>query len=214
MKKLLFFFGALLITSSTFAQFEYGVKAGANASYLTHSELDIKTGVALGGFLNYRFNKTLSLGTELMFSQQGVKIREEGRFLNESMEYNTADYYKAYKLNYLNIPLMAKVNLYKGFYTNAGVQMGILLQDIYKLDVEGMDEHDKKTSLSDYKDVTPMDFGMNVGLGYEHKSGLVLDVRYNLGFINALKNETDKHMNSVFQATVGYRFGKTKSTED
>lgn len=213
MKKLVILLGILLSTASSFAQFEYGAKVGANASYLINSELDIKPGLAAGGFVYYKLNKTFSFGAELMYSGQGVQISETGRFPNSDNEPVSADYYKAYKLHYLNIPFITKVNVYKGFYTELGFQMGWLLNGTYEIDVEGMDYRDETVNLKEYKDLNKLDLGMNFGLGYEHKSGFLVDVRYNLGFRNTFTNEDQNYLNSVVQTTVGYKFGKAKKVQ-
>ncbi len=94
-------------------------------------------------------------------------------------------------LNYLNIPLMGKYYLTKGFSLETGPQIGFLLS-----------AKDKDTDVKGA--FNTVDFGVNFGLGYKLDNGLHFGVRYNLGLsdINSIDSFTDK--NRVFQLSVGY----------
>ena len=63
--------------------------------------------------------------------------------------------------------------------------------------------------LTDYKDfVKSVDFGFNVGLGYEFTENRFAGARYNLGLsdINDVNGSNDKIGNGVFQLSFGYKF--------
>ena len=55
-------------------------------------------------------------------------------------------------------------------------------------------------------DIPSMDFAIPLGVSYEY-SHVVLDARYNFSLTNAISvlGESTKH--SVFQITLGYKFG-------
>ncbi len=215
MKKLFFLLSTIFITAASFGQFEYSVKAGGNAAYLTKSGYEIKYGLAAGGQVYYRLNKTVSFGTELIYSNQGIKNEGMGWFYDESANENVRrDYYKAYHLHYLNIPFMSKFNIYKGFYGAVGPQLSFLMKGTYVLDVQDLDAVDKTEDIKNYKDLKSSDFGVVFDMGYEHKSGVFMDVRYNFGFIKVYEGEENGYHNSALQATVGYKFGKPKETAE
>ena len=99
------------------------------------------------------------------------------------------------KLNYLRIPIMAKYYVMQGLSLQAGPEIAF------------------KAGGDDIKDfVTSMDYGLGVGAGYELSSGLMFDVRYNLGLadINDFPDGSgfeDAKLNTVsFNIGLGYRF--------
>ena len=123
----------------------------------------------------------ISLG--LMYSQQG----------NNSMVYdlqpaNGNMYRYKFKMDYLNIPILANYYLFKGLAVKAGIQPGFRI-------------HDNISSLITQKS---FDLSIPVGLSYESKN-VCLDARYNYGLTDGMKGYNQK--NSVFQITLGYKFG-------
>ena len=98
-------------------------------------------------------------------------------------------------LSYLNIPLMGKYYVTKGFSIEAGPQIGFLLA--------------AKNEKTDVKDsFNTFDFGVNFGLGYKLENGINFGARYNLGLsdINNLDISSNKNKNGVFQLSIGYFF--------
>ena len=92
---------------------------------------------------------------------------------------------KAYNMHYLNIPILA---------VKAGIQPGFLVGAKHN-----------GNSFSD--GCKKFDFAIPVGLSYEI-SNIVFDARYNIGLTKTAKGDNvEKTKNSVFQFTVGYKFG-------
>lgn len=117
-----------------------------------------------------------------MYSQQG----------NNSMVYNLQPangnmYRYKFKMDYLNIPILANYYLFKGLAVKAGIQPGFKI-------------HDNISSSMTHS----FDLSIPVGLSYEYKN-VCLDARYNYGLTNFQKGYDQK--NSVFQITLGYKFG-------
>ena len=130
---------------------------------------------------------------ELLYSSQGSDYDESDEGFDVS---------GTVKVDYLNIPVMAKYYVVEGFSIEAGPQIGFLLSATDEYDNE---EDDIKEFLKG------TDFGVNLGVGYKLENGLNFGARYNLGLSDNLDVddfETDgaEYKNSVIQISVGYFF--------
>lgn len=159
MRKLFFASILLLLLQSASAQLQMGIKAGANISNFTggdfeNVEKEALVGVYGGAYLRFRFFDFLALQPELLFSNQGAKLK------SATEEFDA-------KINYVNIPVM--VQFYFGnFYLEAGPQVGFKVsEDIPDQTIEDF----AKSS----------DFSAAFGLGYESKIGLGISGRYTAG---------------------------------
>ncbi len=103
-------------------------------------------------------------------------------------------------MDYINIPILANVYLYKGLALKAGIQPGFNVIDKYKISGGGASV---TGNMSDILDIKRFDFSIPIGISYEH-SNVVIDARYNFGFTEAF-DDTDFN-NRVFQLTLGYKF--------
>ncbi len=146
----------------------------------------MKVGLVAGAELEYQATDMLGIAAGLNYAMQGTAIEDEDDNMN---------------LDYLNIPIRAKVYVAPGFSFNAGVQLGILTRAKFG-DID----------LKDYS--KSVDFSIPLGASYEI-SNVVIDARYNLGLTKiadkdkAIKNGFDDvsdSKNSVIMLTVGYRF--------
>ncbi|MCK5816320.1 MAG: PorT family protein [Flavobacteriaceae bacterium] len=158
-----------------------GVKGGLNLSSISGDnteEIDAVTAFHFGIMAEIPFSNKFSFQPELIYSGQGYRIND-----------NTV------VSNYLNIPLMGKYYLTKGFSLEAGPQIGFLLS----AKNEGIDIKDSYNKVY---------FGVNFGLGYKLDNGLNFGARYNLGLsdINNIDGFTSKNKNDIFQLSVGYFF--------
>jgi hypothetical protein len=196
MKKL-FLFAALALFSLTFsiAQVNFGAKAGVNFSDITGDDVDSftgRTGFHVGFVAEIMITETFAFQPEIMYSAQGSDYEES--FEGES-------YTGEAPIDYINVPLMAKLYVGEGgFSVEAGPQIGLLMSAKFKEDGEEIDIKD---------DLKSTDFGVNLGLGYKMESGLNFGARYNLGLSNANDSDLDggaEYKNSVIQVSVGYFF--------
>ncbi|MDU8887273.1 porin family protein [Yeosuana sp. MJ-SS3] len=173
----------------------YGLKAGLNASTIRGDDtdnLDPRIGFQFGGFAEFCFDEVVAIQPELLYSQQGAKYSESD------------GYDGTFKLDYINVPVMAKFNLGENFAIEAGPQAGILISA--KDDYESSGD----SGVDDIKDdIKNIDYGASFGISYDFDSGYVLGARYNLGFadINDFSgSESFKNHNGVFQFYVGFKF--------
>jgi hypothetical protein len=193
MKKLLFFTAIVLFgfTYVSAQDINFGAKAGVNFATITGDDLDSfssRTAFHLGFVAEIGITETFSFQPELLYSAQGS-------------DYSEDSFEGSLKVDYLNLPLMAKFYVAEGFSLEAGPQVGFLLsaKDVYD---DGED---------DWKDITKgIDFGLNFGVGYKLENGLNFGARYNLG-LSDLNDDPDSQAdsafkNSVIQAYVGFFF--------
>ena len=163
---------------------KFGVKAGVNFANLygdnTEAIDPITSILNFGLVAEIPLSEKLSFQPEIMYSTQGYGVDDN-----------------IVSLNYLNLPLMGKYYVTKGFSVEAGPQLGFLLS---------AKDEDTDTDLKD--NFKTVDFGVNLGLGYKLDNGLNFGARYNLGLsnINAIDGSSDAYKNGVFQVTIGYFF--------
>jgi len=150
MKKLIVVLMSVLLASFAFAQFDLGIKLGANYSYIDSEEFDAQvyidqfsdlqniTGFVGGGFAIIGFGN-FGIQLEGLFSMEGFSIEGivEG---TEGIENTTI------RTNYLNAVAMARYNIDLAIaapYIAAGVNVGIPLGDAViegaEIDLENFD---------------------------------------------------------------------------
>ena len=180
----------------------YGMKGGMNVATLTGDETDTKSliGLHIGGFMEYKVNDKFAIQPELLFSMQGTRYE-----YSEFDGFDTYDVEDKFKLNYLNIPIMAKYYATKKFNIEAGPQIGFLLSAKYEYSdsVYGSGEENVKEF------VKSVDFGLNLGVGFDFTDNIFAGARYSFGLsnINDLGDYDDfKSYNGVFSLSAGYKF--------
>ena len=160
---------------------EFGAKVGVNFSSIrgdNSSKMEPVTAFNFGIVSEIPISEKFSFQPELLYSGKGFSIGDD-----------------VVSLNYLDIPLMGKYYLTKGFSVEAGPQIGFLLSA-------------KRESLDVKESYNTVDFGMNLGIGYKLQNGLNFGVRYNLGLsdFNNIIDLTNKNKIDVVQVSIGYRF--------
>lgn len=174
MKKLVLLAAVLLSSVGVFAQHEVGSiniqpKVGINIADMTDvDDSDARIGFVVGAEAEYQVSDLFSITGGLLYSQQGTEINDH-----------------KFKLDYLNVPILANVYVVKGLAVKLGIQPAFNINDD---DIEG---------------VKSFDFAIPVGASYEY-SNFQLDARYNWGVTKAFDEGDSKH--SVFQITLGYKF--------
>ena len=226
MKKVTSFIVALMAAIGAFAQpaagtFSITPKIGVNVATITNDAYQrtyqfdrnyetTMNGMSTIGFTGgveagYQVSKAFAITAGVLYSQQG---RERDGSITAS-DLTLKDKSK-FKLDYLNVPILANVYLFKGFAVKAGIQPGFLLsaKSKYNVTATGLAAAFDKHNEVDAKDhCNTFDFAVPVGISYEFYN-IVVDARYNIGTtkINNDKEKTDEsYHNGVFQLTVGYK---------
>jgi hypothetical protein len=192
-RSLFFSIAAFLCCSFTLqaqVNVNFGLKGGANFSTFIGSEaLTEETLIAphLGALAQITIGEdnegflSYALQPEIVYSMQGAKIDNQKTVLS-----------------YVNIPIMIQRYVASsGFYIESGPQVGFLVSAKAKAD--GISA-DIKSELK------PVDFALNVGLGYKFGSGFGINARYNIGLTSIDKNGSDVK-NATISAVLFYVLG-------
>jgi len=197
-KKLLTIFAITAVTAGAFAQekeaspkVSFGVKAGFNQTIITNVD-DIvgKSGFHIGGVAEAKFSKRFALQGELLYTSMGGKLESGGYPF-------TSSYSGKVKMNYIAVPVMAKVFVTNVFNIQAGPQFNFAVK------TEGeINGHTGDIGSA----VNKFDLGLNAGLGFDFSNNLFLDARAHFGLIDVFKDVPTSNKNFAFMVGVGYKF--------
>lgn len=217
MKKItLTLLGLVAFSTSALAQQEvkFGPKAGVNFANLNGDVEDNKMliGFHVGAFAEIKFNDKFAIQPEIVYSAQGTKMDYSETLMGITYSTETDT-----KINYINVPIMAKYYIVPSFAVEAGPYVGFVASANSKgsSTVAGVTtEYDE-----DFKDeINTVDFGLGFGASYNMDNGFFIGARYNLGLTTVDKDYTEtvggiqvnveaaNIKNGVIQVGVGYKF--------
>lgn len=191
------------------SKIRFGIKAGINFANIYEEETGFdygnRTGIHFGGMVQIPISKKIFFQPELLYSMQGstAMIPEEETELTM-------------KMDYINIPMMVKYNLFKRLNVEAGPQVGFLLSS--KIVANYSDEDaffEDGLTLDDKEFKNKVDFSIGLGASYDFTKNIFAAVRYNIGVSNVYKKGTEiidddgtygTSRNGVFQLSLGYKF--------
>ena len=168
----------------------FGFKGGYNYSSFNgdvakDNTLKGLSGFYVGALLELPLGDVISLQPEVIYSRQGAAW-EQKNILGE--------FKKDLKLDYLNIPVMAKVNL-GPLFLQGGVQFGFLVgKPETSSTVNGL----RVTEQVDKDAYAAFDFGVGAGLGVNLSQHFFVEARYTHSLTNAL----DPNNNSLKNAHI------------
>lgn len=177
----------------------FGVKGGVNFANVTGADnwnTNARTSFHVGAVAEMPLADIFSLQVEALYSGQGFEADRRG-----------PDGDKAeFQLDYINVPVLAKVYVTKGLSIEAGPQFSFLVNEEFDLNPNSGDgDIDFNNTRLDAEN---FEFGVVGGLTFQTEFGLFATGRYNYGFTEIFRNSEvakDIH-NSVFQIGVGYKF--------
>jgi len=172
----------------------FGVKGGVNFATVTGDDFDSpdsRTSFHAGVFAEFPLASIFSIQVEALYSGQGFKTDVNGGIFggNGKVEY---------QLDYINVPVLAKIYLIEGLSIEAGPQFSFKVNEEIDADANA-DGGDL-----DVNEAEDFDFGVAAGLTFQTKMGLFASGRYTLGVTDIIKDQDVK--NSVFQLGLGYKF--------
>lgn len=183
----------MIATLSASAQNEVGQftlkpMAGINLATLTGlNDNKMRVGLVAGVEAEYGVAENFELSLGLLYSMQGTKWKE-------------GDVTDTYKMDYINIPILANYYVTKGLAIKAG------LQPAFKASAKNKISGGNASAEATMDGVSGFTLSIPLGLSYEYE-GFVFDARYNLGVTKVFKENGDKTpKNSVIMFTVGYKF--------
>lgn len=170
----------------------FGVKGGVNFATVTRGDNvdspDSRTSFHVGAVAEMPINDMFSIQAEALYSGQGFKLDFDG-----------PDGDKAeFQLDYINVPVLAKIYVTKGLSLEVGPQFSFLVNEEFDTNPFSNDGDVNLESAEEF------DFGVAGGLTFQTEMGLFATGRYTYGLTEIYKDSDLR--NSVFQIGVGYKF--------
>jgi opacity protein-like surface antigen len=185
-------------------QLSFGVKGGASFSNIIKTDdsdfkTDYLTGFNAGIFVSIPIIDRLSFQPELTFSQKGYKSDRTGILSNGTLTQTT---------NWIEVPILAKIEVVKGFNLYAGPQVSFLSKTTNKY--EGTFGMAEQTTIEDDADQFKKSIlGGVLGAGFDITQKVSLNGRYGLDFQKNNENgttSTPEFKNQVWQVGLGLKF--------
>ena len=184
-----------LTTTISFAQAQFGIKAGFNSSAIGTSESELnemmssRIGLQFGGVVTIPFTDAVQLRTGAIYNQKGATIDFFGGDITIA-------------LDYLEVPVDFAFMLGDGgFALSAGPYFAFLMSSKVKFDGES----------EDFDDAKAMDVGLNFGASFTIQESMIIDARYGMGLTNLSDDSTlaDDYveLNGVLSVSFAYMFG-------
>ncbi|OIV41355.1 porin family protein [Flavobacterium johnsoniae] len=159
---------------------EFGVKGGFNMSNLRDSGDDIDDDKTLYGFnagvyATLPISDFVAIQPEVLFTTKGAELEYNSAFASGSAKF---------KLNYIEVPLLVRVNVTKNFNIHAGGYASYLVSS----KVKGVGDFEFEEEI-DRDDLNKFDAGIAMGVGVDF-SPLSIGLRYNYGLTTVGKERT------------------------
>lgn len=177
----------------------FGIKAGVNTAGIYYPD----------GKISYTSNYSPNVGFISDFSLTN-KLYIQGEMLYNRKfaplfpPVGVGSYMITSKLDYIDVPVVAKYNLFKNFAIEAGPQLGILLRKKHFLvthpnNIEQIQE-------IEVNNVNNLELSGVIGLQYKFTNSLFAQFRYSHGLTDVYKNYWAKVKNSIIGLSLGYLF--------
>ncbi|MFI2742056.1 porin family protein [Zhouia sp. PK063] len=208
MKK--FFLGAALAVfaiTGTYAQVDkgspsVGAKGGVNISTFTGDDIgekDTRTSFNAGLVFELPVSERFSIQPEVLYSAQGYTILKVDQENFADVDDNTE-----YQLDYIQVPVLAKIYLVDGLSVEAGPSFNFKVnEEIDRAPTEDGGDIDISNEDSNIND---FEFGLAGGLSYKFNNGFFLSGRYSYGVTKLIKDSDADIHNSVWQFGLGFMF--------
>lgn len=181
-----------------------GIKAGVNLTNMyvqDVSDENMKVGLNLGFFAKLPLTRGFSIQPELLYSSKGAK-ETYNNFLQGSGEYR-------FSLNYIELPVLAVINVGKNFNLHAGPYISYLASvNIKNMDNEGNIEGTDELNAENFN---RLDYGVAGGFGVDIQN-FTIGARYSYGLreigkSGSLSGELTKDSkNSAISLYIGFGF--------
>ena len=181
---------------------KFGLKAGVNLANLYVDDVEdenFKVGFTGGLFAKLPVTRGFSIQPELLYSNKGAKATYDNIFAEGEYRFN---------LHYIELPVMAVINVVKNLNIHAGPYVSYLAA----ANVTRLDDDNNVDNVRDLKadNFNRIDYGLAGGLGLDFQN-LTIGARYNYGLReigeSGLSGEVTKNSkNSVINVYLGFAF--------
>ena len=166
-----------------------GIKGGVNFSNMYTEDVDdnnVLTSFNAGLYVNLPISNFISIQPELLFSRKGSELTYNNAF---------ADGTAKFKLNYIEVPVLLKLNLTKNFNIHAGPYFAYLIDaQVTNETASGNFNFEDNFNNEDFNKI---DTGIAVGIGVDFNM-IGIGARYNYGLTTVGKEKTFAGTNYTF----------------
>ncbi len=151
---------------------QVGVKGGVNFSNLYSDDVDdnnVLTSFNAGFYASIPLTSSLAFQPEFLYSRKGAELEYDNAFASGATKF---------KLNYIEVPLLLKINLTDNINVHAGPYFAYLIDA--KVTDENSDGDINFEEEFDNDDFNKFDVGLSAGLGFDFNS-IGIGARYNYG---------------------------------
>src|SRR5690606_18301155 len=180
MKKLflpVLFFSVVALSSAQESN-SFGIKGGVNFSNLYTEEVDDRNllfGFNAGLVAVLPFGEFLAIQPEILFSGKGAELKYNNAFVEGKAKF---------RLNYIEVPVLLRVNLTNSFSIQAGPYIAYLIDANVKNETNNeLFDFEENLDTDDFK---KFDYGLSGGVELEF-SPISIGARYNYGVANVGK---------------------------
>jgi hypothetical protein len=211
---------AIVFSFSSFAQIQYGIKAGVNFAnwkgefmesldnVITLSngfvQSQMKPGICVGGFAELPIAQGFSIQPGLYYSQKGYML--QGDLSVEKLNFLSANAKAQVQSHYIDIPVLLKAEPIKGLQLYAGPQISYLANSNLHVNAGVLGFSLLNTKLDITDQFQSWDMAIVGGVGYQFENGLNIHASYDHGLKRLDANENFRTFNRVYKLGIGYKF--------
>lgn len=204
MRKIVFFgFLTIFILGKSNAQADQslpqiGIKGGVNFSTITGGDFedgkDPRTSFNVGLLAELPITDHFSIQPEVLYSAQGFDIRQN----------DDGDDWE-YQLDYIQVPILAKIYLIKGLSVEAGPQFGFKVNE--EVDYNPNDDGGDIEIDPDDSTIKKFDTSIAAGAAYKFDNGFFISGRYTYGLTDIFEDDSLLNLNNVNAKNAVWQFG-------
>ena len=199
--------GVASANAQDFPQTAFGIKGGLNLTNFTKDDKitdeKLRAGFNAGIYGRFALTDGFSIQPEVLYATQGNKQTFKGNFVGFNYDYTGTT-----NLGYIQVPVLAVVNIIPNFNIHAGPYAGFLVTNKFTLD--NNNNGGSNTSDINSDSFNKVDYGLAGGIGVDI-SKLHIGARYLYGLQNVGKDQTSNgfsynafaQKNSGFQIYLG-----------
>lgn len=207
MKKLMILAAfAFLGMQHTQAQIVYSPEAGINLSKIVGSKggnSDVyKLGYKFGFNVEFSIAQNTSLAPGLFYTTKGSMHKSEIAGIKSKASSN---------LGYMEVPIniLYRLPVSSGnILVNVGPYVSYAINGSSTTEIDGLPKTTSKINFgSKNSETNPLDYGFNVGAGYEAAQGIYVRAQYGMGLANMSNASNVSRKNQNIQISLGYTIG-------
>jgi len=197
MKKAFLILAFVLSSALIFGQFSFGPKIGYNASKLSTNIDTVKSGFRSG----FQFGAFVRIGKRV-YLQPEVYYTTQGGVFESNVD--SSDWKQKVKLGSLDVPLLVGFKIINGDKVNLRILAGPVASFIVNKKVENVNDI---LGPIENADINSVNWAIQAGAGVDLLF-LSLDIRYQIGLNNVIKNIGNASVNSknsVWVVSLGFK---------